>query len=171
MTEPAPLHWRAATKADVTEIDRIARIIHPDLPERIETIAEKVALSPSTCFVACDGRNVRGYAIAYAWRDNDIPKLDTLFERLPSDSTVLFVHDVALLPSARGLGLVEELLKLLSAAARKLDLSEMTLAAVYGSETAWFRHGFRRVEPSPRLAEQMAGYGSAVFMRRALNPA
>lgn len=170
MTETGGLRWRAATEADVSEIFRISKIIHPDLPERIETIAEKVALSPSTCFVACDGRLVRGYAIAYPWRANDIPKLDTLFGSLPADADILFIHDIALLPSARGQGLVGELPKLFSAAGRKLGLQYATLAAVYGSEEAWFRYGFRRAPMTEKLIAQAEDYGSAVYMTRAFDP-
>lgn len=170
MTETRGLRWRAATEADVSEIDRIAKIIHPDLPERPETFAEKIALSSSTNFVVCDGKNVRGYAIAYPWRMEDIPKLDALFDHLPVDASVLFVHDVALLPSARSLGLVEELLKLLSAAGRELDLGHMTLAAVYGSEEAWFRYGFRRAPMNEKMKAQAAGYGEAIYMTRAFDP-
>lgn len=170
MTETSALRWRAAARADVSEIDRIAKIIHPDLPEQPETFAEKITLAPSMNFVACDGRNVRGYAIAYPWRMNDIPKLDMLFGNLPADASALFVHDVALLPSARSLGLVEELLKLLSAAGRERGLTQMTLTAVYGSEEAWFRYGFRRAPMNEKMKAQAAGYGEAVFMTRAFDP-
>jgi hypothetical protein len=170
MTKAVGLRWRAATEADVSEIDRIAKIVHPDLPERAKTFAEKIALSPLTCFVAYDGKNVRGYAIAYPWRENDIPKLDTMFRSLPSDASVLFIHDVALLPSARGQGLVGELPKLFSVAGRKLGLKHATLAAVYGSEEAWFRYGFRRAPMTEKLVAQTESYGSAVYMTREFDP-
>lgn len=84
---------------------------------------------------------------------------------------VLFVHDVALLPSARNQGLVEELMKLFDGAARKLGLAAMSLAAVYGSEATWFRYGFRRTEMSEKLKEQTASYGSAVVMTRPVGQA
>lgn len=170
MTETGLLRWRAATEADIPEIDRIARIIHPDLPERVETFAEKIALSPATCLVVCDDGSVRGYALAYPWRANEIPKLDTLFGALPAHAAALYLHDVTLLPSARSLGLITELLQLLSRAARACGLREMTLAAVYGSEEAWFRYGFRRAPMDEALKTQAAAYGSAVFMTRPLDP-
>lgn len=164
MTETQGLRWRAATEADVSEIDRIARIIHPDLPEHIDTFAEKIALSPATCFVADENESIRGYAIAYPWIANDIPKLDTLLGSLPADASVLFIHDVALLPSARGRGLLGELADLFKAAGRKLGFRAMTLAAVYGSEEAWFRYGFYRAPMNEKLTEQIEGYGTAVYM-------
>ncbi len=162
--------WRTAMESDVPEIDRIARIIHPDLPERPETFREKLRLSPSTCLVACDGANVRGYAIAYPWRMNAMPPLDEFFGALPADASVLFIHDVALLPSARGLGLVENLLEMLSRAGRRLGLEQFTLAAVYGSEEVWFRYGFRRAPMSKEMEAQASSYGSAVYMTRNFTP-
>lgn len=171
MPSQASLRWRSIADEDLSEINRIAGIIHPDLPERLETFAEKIRLAPSTCLVACDGTNIRSYAIAYPWRANDMPPLDTLFGTIPSDASVLFVHDVALLPSARGQGLVQELLNILSAAGRALALERFTLAAVYGSEAAWLRYGFRRAPMDERLLAQSAGYGAAVYMTRDFSPA
>lgn len=171
MPAAGALKWREAVSADVAAIDRIARIAHPDFPERPEAFAEKLMLSPTTNFVAVDPSGaVRGYAIAFPWHAGDMPKIDTLFGSLPEDASVLYVHDVALLPSARRQGLVTELLKLLSTAARQLGLGGMTLAAVYGTEAAWFRYGFYRAPITEKLAKQVAPLGPAVFMTRALDP-
>lgn len=166
MTTTDGLRWRAATEADVPEIFRISKIIHPDIPERIETYREKLALSPATCFVAVDERSIRGYAITLPWIAREIPKLDTILNAVPPGASALYIHDVALLPSARNQGLVEVLLKLFDEAGAKLGLTEISLAAVYGSEAAWFRHGFRRADASEKLKAQIATYGSAVFMTR-----
>jgi len=166
MAQKGELRWRKIDERDLREIDRIARIIHPDLPERIETFAEKVRLSPSTCLVVCDGTNIRGYAIAYPWRMNDMPQLDTLFGTIPEDASILYIHDVALLPSVRGQGLVDEALQILSEAGRQLALERFTLAAVYGSEAAWFRYGFRRAPMCEKLEAQAENYGTAVYMTR-----
>jgi ribosomal protein S18 acetylase RimI-like enzyme len=171
MAAAGALTWRSAVSTDVAAIDRIARVAHPDYPERPEAFAEKLMLSPTTSFVAVDtSDSVRGYAIAYPWHAGDMPKIDTLFGKLPEDASVLYVHDIALLPSARRQGLVTELLKLLSAAARRLGLSEMTLAAVYGTEAAWFRYGFHRADMTEKLKRQVAPLGPAVFMTRPLDP-
>lgn len=166
MTETGGLRWRTATEADVSEIFRISKIIHADIPERIETYREKITLSPKSCFAAVDGKAIRGYAIALPWMANEIPELDTLLGALPPHASALCIHDVALLPSARGQGLVEELMKLLDEAARRLGLHEIALAAVYGSEVSWYQYGFRRAEMSEKLKAQVATYGSAVFMKR-----
>lgn len=163
--------WRAMTANDLAEVQRISDLIHPDYPERDDVVAEKLMLSPSTHFMAVDESGVaRGYAAAYPWITNDMPKLDTFIRKLPDKSEVLYIHDVALLPSARGGPLVPDLLKRLSKAARVQNLVGFTLAAMYGSETAWFRHGFWRVQAKGKLVDQLAPYGPAVFMSRPLDP-
>lgn len=166
MSGSTGLRWRPTTEADVSEIYRISKIIHPDIPERLETYRQKQQLSPTSCFVVCDGKSVRGYAMSLPWIAREIPKLDSDIDKTPANATALYIHDVALLPSVRSLGLVGELMRLFDEAGRNLGLSEMSLAAVYGSETTWFQYGFRRQEMSEKLKQQAATYGSAVFMTR-----
>jgi ribosomal protein S18 acetylase RimI-like enzyme len=172
MDDPGTLRWHAMTAADLAEVQRISDVIHPDYPERDEVVAEKLMLSPSTHFMAVNTRNVvRGYAVSYPWLANDMPRLDKYIRKIPDDASVLYIHDVALMPSARGSGLVPDLLKRLSAEARMQNLKELTLAAMYGSEAAWFQHGFWRVQAKGELVDQLAPYGPAVFMTRPLDPA
>jgi hypothetical protein len=171
MSADSTPQWRAMTASDLAEVQRISDLIHPDYPERDDVVAEKLMLSPSTHFMAVDGGGVvRGYAVAYPWIADDMPRLDTFIRKLPDKPEVLYIHDVALLPSARGGPLVPDLLKRLSKAARIQGLSEFTLAAMYGSETAWFRHGFWRVQAKGKLVDQLAPYGPAVFMSRPFDP-
>lgn len=163
--------WRAMTANDIADVQRISDLLHPDYPERDEVVAEKLMLSPSTHFMAVDDGGIsRGYAVAYPWIANDMPRLDTFIRKLPDKPEVLYIHDVALLPSARGGPLVPDLLRRLSKAARAQNLGGFTLAAMYGSETAWFRHGFWRVQAKGELVDQLAPYGPAVFMSRPLDP-
>lgn len=171
MSADRTLQWRAMTAKDIAEVQRISEVIHPDYPERDDVVTEKLMLSPSTHFMAVDADSVvRGYAVSYPWIANDMPRLDVFIRKLPESASVLYIHDVALLPTARGAGLVPDLLNRLSAEARKRNLKELTLAAMYGSETAWFQHGFWRVQARGELVDQLAPYGPAVFMQRPLDP-
>jgi ribosomal protein S18 acetylase RimI-like enzyme len=171
MSADSTLQWRAMTAKDLAEVQRISDLIHPDYPERDDVVAEKLMLSPATHFVAEDREGVvRGYAVAYPWIANDMPQLDVFIRKLPDKTEVLYIHDVALLPSARGGPLVPDLLKRLSKVARARGLSGFTLAAMYGSEAAWFQRGFWRVEAKGKLVDQLAPYGPAVFMSRPLDP-
>jgi hypothetical protein len=172
MNADRSLQWRAMTANDIAEVQRISDLIHPDYPERDDVVAEKLMLSPSTHFMAVDGGGVvRGYAVAYPWIANDMPQLDVFIRKLPDEATVLYIHDVALLPTARGGPLVPDLLKRLSKVAQAKGLKGFTLTAMYGSEAAWFQHGFWRVQAAGKLVDQLAPYGPAVFMSRPLDPA
>jgi len=171
MSAERTLLWRAMTARDIAEVQRISDLIHPDYPERDDVVTEKLMLAPFSHFIAEDSEGVvRGYAVAYPWIANDMPQLDVFIRKLPDKPEVLYIHDVALLPSARGGPLVSDLLKRLSQVARSQNLSGFTLAAMYGSEAAWFRHGFWRVEARDKLVDQLAPYGPAVFMSRPLDP-
>jgi hypothetical protein len=163
--------WRAMTANDLAEVQRISDLLHPDYPERDDVVAEKLMLSPATHFMAVDESGVaRGYAVSYPWIANDMPQLDVFIRKLPDKPEVLYIHDVALLPSARGGPLVPDLLQRLSKVGREQGLSGFTLAAMYGSEAAWFQRGFWRVEARGKLVDQLAPYGPAVFMSRPLDP-
>jgi ribosomal protein S18 acetylase RimI-like enzyme len=171
MNTDRSLRWRAMTVRDIAEVQRISDLIHPDYPERDDVVTEKLMLAPSSHFIAEDGEGtVRGYAVAYPWIADDMPKLDVFIRKLPDKPEVLYIHDVALLPSARGGPLVPDLLKRLSKVARAQGLGGFTLAAMYGSEAAWFQRGFWRVEARGKLVDQLAPYGPAVFMSRPLDP-
>ncbi|KPI83150.1 hypothetical protein ABL78_7828 [Leptomonas seymouri] len=80
----------------------------------------------------------------------------------------LYIHDVAVHPDCRGLGVAGALWKHIEQARVELQLKRMSLVAVFGASTYWARYGFREVE---RKALQEAtvrvleDYGDhAVFM-------
>lgn len=83
-------------------------------------------------------------------------------------SEVLFLHDLALAPAARGLRVGERLVAAALEAARRDDLSEAELIAVEGAAGYWRRLGFVETPMAPTLAAKVAGYGDAArWMRRA----
>jgi GNAT superfamily N-acetyltransferase len=137
-----PAAWRGARPADLPHIHAIATRVHPALPERPAVLAEKLALFPAGCFVLNDREQIVGYALAHPWRTGTVPPLDTLLGELPRDPDSLYVHDVALLPEARGHGQSAVVMKLLAARARQNHLLAMALVAVYGTHPHWRRLGF-----------------------------
>jgi GNAT superfamily N-acetyltransferase len=154
---PAPI-WQPFTTDALAAAEAIAEVIHPDMPERSEVFAEKIALAPATARVAvADGRIV-GYAIAHPWRLGAIPKLDRFLERLPEAPDCIFVHDVALLPEARGHNLAATFIDHLRAEACARGIGALSCVSVYGTTVLWARLGFV-IEARPDLAESLAGYG------------
>ena len=108
--------WRAMTAGDLPLVERIAEVVHPDYPESGEVPAERLSLFPAGCLIAENGQGaVLGYAVSHPGRLGRPPALDSLLGRISPDADCLYLHDVALLPEARGLGLGESLVDLLRA--------------------------------------------------------
>lgn len=168
------MRWRAMAAADVAAVDAIARAVHPGFPEDAAVFAERLGFCPPGCAVAedADGRPV-GYGIAYPFPLGRTPDLDVLLGRPPEGCDALYVHDVALLPPARGAGLGRAFLARADAAARSLGLGWTALTAVYDAARYWSALGFRAVEdPAPELARRLASYGpGARYMTRWVPPA
>ena len=165
-----PARWEPLRPCDLVALGRIAGIVHPAYPERDEVPAERLALFGPGCFAAWAGPAMVGYAISHPARRGDPPALDTLLGTLPTAPDCLYLHDVALLPAARGAGLGAALIARLVPLARARGLPALALVAVGGSCRYWAARGFRRPpEPSAGLAAKLASYGdSAAYMERPL---
>lgn len=157
---PEPAAWRAMAAADLAAMARIAGIVHAAFPERPEIAAERLRLFPTGCAVAGTAA-VIGYAIAHPWRLGPPPALDTLLGGLPAAADCLYLHDVALLPEARGAGLGAALVARLRETAARHRLPHLALVAVHGSAPWWVRFGFARPPTiDAPIAAKLATYGS-----------
>ena len=158
--------WRPSALADLPDIDRIGDAIHVDLPERPEVFAEKVTLFPAGCFVFCQGSSVFGYGLAHPWMLLNIPPLGQFLQELPPAANCLFIHDVVVMPEARGRNAALSLVRLYRDVATRHHLRHLALVAVYGTQTLWSRFGFEAVSDS-RLTEKLSTYsggGTAQYM-------
>jgi ribosomal protein S18 acetylase RimI-like enzyme len=173
---PEGMAWRPAEEADLPAILAIAAALHADHPERPEVFAERLRLAPpGFCRVLArpggsPASGLSGYALTHPWRAAHPPALDTLLGRLPAAPDAWHIHDVALLPEARGRGLADAVLREIeaTAAAAGAGLRRATLVAVAGKAGHWRRRGFRAVAPGDGGAT-LATYGAgAAFMARDL---
>jgi len=145
--------------ADLRMIQSVAAVIHADYPESDAVFTEKLRLFPEGCWVV-DG----GYAIAHPWRAATPPALDTLLQRLPEAPDCLHLHDVALMPELRGLGLGAALLERLDDVAARAGIPRLTLVAVHDSAPYWRRHGFTLFQTAD---PGLGSYGaSALYLSR-----
>jgi len=161
-------HWRPARVSDLRGIVAIATRIHPDLPERPEVLMEKMQLYPRGCRVLVVADTIAGYGLAHPWMQHRIPPLDGFLERLPEDADCLYVHDVAVLPDARG-GAAGAYVAGIEQLARSSGITTLALVSVYGTRALWERLGFRPVAPDAVLRDKLASYGtSATYMLREL---
>ncbi len=161
---PAP--WRPIGAADLDAVTTLGNRIHAGLQESPAVFAERQALFPAGAWLAEQGSTIVAYALFHPWRAGRPPKLDTLLGVIPAAADVLYLHDVAVDPPARALGLARGMVERLPGIARALALPALELVAVPGTDRFWAGHGFIRVD-DPALAATLAKYGDgAALMRR-----
>ena len=156
--------------ADLDAVCAVARTAFPNHPEDRAVFAERLALNPGGCFVLAAGDEPPcGYLIAYPWRLDGAPALDTLIAALPDAPDVLYLHDLALAPEARGGGHAARIVERLAAQAAEAGWPAIALVAVNPAAPFWARLGFTP-RGGPDMARKLASYGDdARYMVRALH--
>lgn len=140
---------RQARTDDVPAIFLIEHRVYPAaLAENQEALGARIMISPQTCAVACVDDVLVGYVLAHPWRDNSSPGLNHTLTELPHPSCVLHLHDLAVLPDRRGLGVAQALVAWVTHAAARGGFPRITLVAVGGAETFWRKMGFSDEGPA-----------------------
>lgn len=154
---------RRAVFSDLETLLEIQKIAFPDFQERPTVFRNRLELCGAGFCVAEEKGAVRGYMISHPWRRCAPPVLDTVLEGMPKDANCYYIHDLSLLPEARGRGASRLLIDAARRQACDMGLPVIGLTAVGGSSVFWKRHGFRPAETA--AAEVLAGYGGeAVYM-------
>lgn len=159
MSMPSP-SWRNMSAADLPAIMAAAAEVHPDYPEGEAVFAERLALHSAGCLVLAGGKGIGGYVLSHPWRFGQVPALDSLLGALPEDADIYYIHDLALLPLARGSGAASACVHRLAAHARASGFARMALVAVGNSAGFWRRQGFREAHDEA-LARKLASYDDA----------
>lgn len=154
---------------DLDAVVEIARLSFPDHFEDRICFQNRLALYPRGCFVLAAGEGVaRGYLIAYPWRADAAPPLNTVIEGLPAEAEVIYLHDLALHPRARGAGATAEIVQRLAEQAAEDGWPALALVAVNDAAGFWAKQGFEVRTPAD-MARKLAGYGAdARYMVRRL---
>lgn len=154
------LFWRQMKKSDLADVCQIAFLCHPNFPEDDEVLGEKYLLSPDTCFIL-EGENNRslGYILAHPFKQGAIPPLNSVLGGLPQQNNTLYIHDLALLPPARGGGNGKKAIRLMRECANKKKLATLSLVAVNGSVPFWRSNGLRPMSVSQQLKRKLLTYG------------
>lgn len=165
---PSAPVWLPLSLSDIADVAAIAAQLHPSLPERTAVLAEKAALFPEGCRkLLVDGR-MCGYGLAHPWRMAVLPALDAFLDALPVAADCLFIHDVAVLPQARGRGAAASFILHADVVTMQHNLPAQALVAAYGSVRLWQRFGFAPLQGDHSVAK-LAAYGAgAVYMSRAV---
>jgi GNAT superfamily N-acetyltransferase len=160
------IHWRAMTTLDLPTVEEIAAVVHPDFFEEQQVFAERQRLYPDGArFLELDGEPA-GYVFSHPWAFRHLPDLNSLLVAIPPDAATYYIHDLALLPQARGTGAAAMVVAALIGHAFQSGYATMSLVAVNSSQWFWEKHGFEVVEV-PELAGKLTGYEDAArFMVR-----
>jgi len=164
--QPRPL-----AAADLPGLLAVQRACYrADLVEGAEVFARRLA-SPAQCslvLAAPDG-TVCAYLAAYRSRRGHVTPLHGDFAPTPGADT-LYLHDLAVLPAARGRGLAGVLVAQLLAQARAEGLAHAALVAVQGAQAWWQAQGFAaHAALAAAQRQRLAGYGpDAAYLLRAL---
>ncbi|WP_333895553.1 GNAT family N-acetyltransferase [Brevundimonas aurantiaca] len=163
------LTWRPMRPNDIADVVEVARLSFPDHFEDRPCFENRLALYPRGCFVLADGHEAaKGYLIAYPWRADSAPPLNTVIEGLPADPALIYLHDLALHPSVRGGGATGAVIARLVEQATEDGWPAVALVAVNDAVAFWSRHGFVE-QTAPGMAAKLPSYGpDARYMVRRL---
>ncbi|MBM3879412.1 MAG: GNAT family N-acetyltransferase [Verrucomicrobia bacterium] len=151
--------WVPLLPEDMDSVNSIADAVHTTLPERPEVFMEKRNLFPDGCRkLALNGRTV-GYAISHPWMLYSIPPLDDFLETLPTKPDCMYLHDMVVLPEARGAGASGRYMQYIKAVTRSMGIRSIACVSVYGTDVLWSRFGFQVIQ-TPDLIAKLSTYGA-----------
>ncbi|NLD99583.1 MAG: GNAT family N-acetyltransferase [Fibrobacter sp.] len=159
------LFWKPLERANLQTVTAIAHQLHPDLPERLDVFDEKRSLFSQGCKKLMHGTDIVGYGFAHPWYHNKIPALDTFLQKIPDNPDCIYIHDVAILPSAQGKKATEGYISDIVTLAKCHSIAVLTLVSVYRTTDFWKKYGFSIVT-NPAINEQLIPYGpTAKYMQ------
>jgi len=163
MTNP---FWRPLTTIDLPAVQAIAATVHPGFFESPDIFAERLRLYPGGAHLLEFDGEPRGYIFAHPWRAGTVPMLNSLLGAIPEGADSYYLHDLALLPSARGTGAATQIVGQQIALAASEGFRSASLVAVNGSAGFWQRLGFAP-DHRPELDNKLRSYEpSACYMVR-----
>ena len=149
-------------EADLRRVVDIASACYPDHFEDMAVFMERLRLFANGCLVLAGEGVVQGYVLSYPWKADAAPPLNALVLGLPRDGDAYYLHDLALMPPARGQGHARAALDALRRG--PAAALPMTLVSVNGTVPFWERLGFA-VRSTDNLVSKLASYGpDARFM-------
>lgn len=146
-------------QADLPAAVRLQRDVYPAFLIEDEAAFQSRLELPDACCLAArlDGR-LAGYLLAHGWAAEAPPPVGARLAPA-GPAQVLFIHDLAVSPRARGRKVGEALIARALGRAAEAGLGRAELIAVEGAADYWRRLGFMETQTSPQLAAKVAAYG------------
>ena len=151
---------RPLTSADMPAVAALQLVaFEPLFHEPQDILASRLTIAPDLCWGAFDGGDLLAYILSHPWPAASPPPIGTTLNP-PPPSDNWFVHDLAIGPAARGLGLGRALVASASDAALAAGLVRGDLVAVQGAWRFWEKLGYVVQDDLPEpLRAKVAGYG------------
>ncbi|GAA5179779.1 GNAT family N-acetyltransferase [Niveibacterium umoris] len=136
------LHIRLMTPGDLDPVfDLQCRAHTPDYHESRAALASRFERGRQSCFVAELGHRAVAYLLAHPWAGPP-PILHHALPKLVMPDH-LFLHDLAVLPEARGAGAAAALISALEKHCRRAGFGEIRLVALVDAVSFWQRRGWK----------------------------
>lgn len=151
---------RPLTHADLSAAVEIQNAVYlPLYRESAPILGSRITTAPTCCWGAFEDDNLAAYILSHPWPAGSPPAIGETLTAGPRGDN-WFIHDLAISPKARGLGLGRALVARGARSARELGLIRADLIAVQGAANFWGRFGFAPPEHMPPgVAAKVAAYG------------
>jgi GNAT superfamily N-acetyltransferase len=152
---------RPLTAADLPAAVAIQNAVYlPLYREEADVLGSRIAAAPSCCWGAFWNDALCAYILSHPWPAAAPPAIGQALPAALAPGDNWFIHDLAIAPDARGLGLGRALVARAADAARALGLVRSDLVAVQGAGSFWAALGYGEPEALPApLAAKVAVYG------------
>lgn len=155
--------WRPMRAADLDAVVAISDAVHGVFTEPRTVYAERLDLYPEGCRIFERDGAVAGFLVTHPWHRGAVPKLGAPLGALPAPAEVYYLHDIALLPAARGTGAGAEAIAFVRRQTRLAGCAEIRLVAVNGADSYWRAQGFDDAAPG-----ETGPYGPGSYLMRCL---
>ena len=131
------------TMAHIAEAIHVqTRAFAEDLRESPEVFSDRMERFGEYFRVAFMGERMVGYMISFPWKLGDTPVNNQKFPAVLPEPDCFYIHDIALLPEARGQGISRAMLDEAYQTALQLGFDAVSLVAVGQSGSFWDKVGF-----------------------------
>lgn len=156
-----------ATVHDLPQILAIQAVCYPSIePEQEASYLNKLEQAPDCAFVMKDQDQVLAYLFALPIELHQPPTLNAQHFTVPKHANSLYLHDLAIAPSAQGQGLSRPLLQAFFQQAQSRQLAHRSLIAIQGTSPFWQGYGFTdaSLNKHPAIVQKLRSYGDAQYL-------